>query len=116
YLTLIYLYFFSFHDSACTEIYTLSLHDALPILKLPFENHYGTPETLGVDRMALIASVYTSYPNKNCLVIDAGSCITYDFINQEGQYKGGAISPGLKIRFKAMHTVTAGLPLVDSFE
>ena len=85
-------------------------------LKLPFENHYGTPETLGVDRMALIASAYTSYPNKNCLVIDAGSCITYDFINQEGQYKGGAISPGLKMRFKAMHTFTAGLPLVDSFE
>ncbi|WP_417363403.1 type III pantothenate kinase [Galbibacter sp.] len=85
-------------------------------LRLPFKNDYGTPETLGVDRIALIASAYTIYPNKNCLVIDAGSCITYDFIDQEGHYKGGAIAPGLKMRFKAMHTFTAGLPLVDSFE
>src|SRR5690606_3263663 len=85
-------------------------------LKLPFKNDYASPETLGVDRIALIASAFSIYPNTNCLVIDAGSCITYDFIDNQGHYKGGAISPGLKMRFKAMHTFTAGLPLVDSFE
>ncbi|EKF53940.1 pantothenate kinase [Galbibacter marinus] len=85
-------------------------------LKLPFKNDYGSPDTLGVDRIALIASASTKYPKQNCLVIDAGSCITYDFINQEGHYKGGAIAPGLKMRFKAMHAFTEGLPLVDSFE
>lgn len=85
-------------------------------LKLPFKNDYGSPDTLGVDRIALIASASVNYPKKNCLVIDAGTCITYDFIDQQGHYKGGAIAPGLKMRFKAMHTFTAGLPLVDSFE
>src|SRR5690606_1275158 len=85
-------------------------------LKLPFKNDYKSPDTLGVDRIALIASASTSYPKQNCLVIDAGTCITYDFINKQGHYKGGAIAPGLQMRFKAMHTFTAGLPLVDSCE
>lgn len=85
-------------------------------LKVPFKNDYASPETLGVDRIALVASAFSEYPDQNCLVIDAGSCITYDFIDQNGHYKGGAISPGLMMRFKAMHTFTAGLPLIDSIE
>ncbi len=96
-----------------------ALHVFAPVLqlnhqmKIPFKNEYSTPETLGVDRIALIASAYHHYPNKNCLVIDAGSCFTYDFIDKEGHYKGGAIAPGLRMRFKAMHTFTAGLPMIN---
>lgn len=99
-----------------------SLEECAPVMKLsntlkvPFKNDYGSPETLGVDRIALVASAITNYPGKDCLIVDAGTCITYDFIDQDGSYKGGAISPGLKMRFKAMHAFTAGLPLIDSFD
>ncbi len=82
---------------------------------LPFVNDYGTPETLGVDRMALVAAFAKAYPGKNGLIIDAGTCITYDFINAEGHYKGGAISPGIRLRYKALHDLTANLPLLDTF-
>ena len=81
--------------------------------KVPFNNGYGTPETLGVDRIALASAASVSYPNKNTLVIDAGSCITYDFISEENIYLGGAISPGIRMRYKAMNTFTANLPLLE---
>ncbi|MEH6703927.1 MAG: type III pantothenate kinase [Galbibacter orientalis] len=84
--------------------------------KLPFKNEYATPNTLGVDRIALVAAAFYAYPQKNCLVIDAGTCITYDFLDEKGVYKGGAISPGIRMRYKAMHAFTAKLPLIDSFE
>lgn len=77
----------------------------------PFTNHYATPTTLGKDRIALIAAAVKNYPGKNVLVIDAGSCITYDFKNTEEEYLGGAISPGLEMRFRAMHEYTGNLPL-----
>ena len=80
---------------------------------LPFYNNYGTPETLGVDRMALMSAAAVQYPNESVLVIDAGSCITYDFINGHGEYLGGAISPGLRMRYKAMHGQTKKLPLLE---
>lgn len=80
--------------------------------KLPFKNDYKTPHTLGLDRLALIAAAYKKFPNRNCLVIDAGTCVTYDFITANAVYLGGAISPGLEMRFKAMHTFTDKLPLV----
>ncbi|EIJ37951.1 pantothenate kinase, type III [Galbibacter orientalis DSM 19592] len=83
--------------------------------KLPFKNEYATPNTLGVDRIALVAAAFYAYPQKNCLVIDAGTCITYDFLDEKGVYKGGAISPGIRMRYKAMHAFTAKLPLIDSF-
>ena len=80
---------------------------------LPITINYDTPETLGVDRIALsVASFYES-KGKNSLVIDMGSCITYDFITSEGVYEGGAISPGLNMRFKSMHNFTESLPLVS---
>lgn len=79
---------------------------------IPFENCYKTPETLGVDRIALAAAAIHNYPNTTVLVIDAGTCITYDFINENHQYLGGAISPGLTMRYKAMHTFTEKLPLL----
>lgn len=84
-----------------------------PETKLPFNNLYATPKTLGNDRKALIAAAVKAYPGKNVLVIDAGTCITYDFKNSKDQYLGGAISPGLKMRFRALNTFTANLPLVE---
>ncbi|MFD0977645.1 type III pantothenate kinase [Salinimicrobium gaetbulicola] len=83
---------------------------------LPFENLYGTPATLGNDRKALAAAAVKKYPGRNVLVIDAGTCITYDFKNAENQYLGGGISPGLKMRFKALNSFTANLPLVTPQE
>ena len=80
---------------------------------LPFEMQYDTPETLGKDRIALAAAACFAYPGKNALVIDAGTCITYDLITAEKVYKGGAISPGLQMRYNALHKGTAKLPLLD---
>jgi type III pantothenate kinase len=79
---------------------------------LPFQNCYKTPETLGADRIALAAAAVLHYAHHNILAIDAGTCITYDFVNENHQYLGGAISPGLNMRYKAMHTFTEKLPLL----
>ncbi len=80
---------------------------------LPFTNEYATPETLGVDRIALVSAFAKAYPHKNGLIIDVGTCITFDFINSEGSYKGGAISPGIKLRYQSIHELTANLPLLE---
>jgi len=79
----------------------------------PFVNKYKTPRTLGVDRMVLAAGATLQFPNQNRLVIDAGTCITYDFIDESNAYLGGAISPGLKLRYAALHNFTAKLPLLE---
>lgn len=84
--------------------------------KVPFVNKYATPKTLGVDRIALVSSAISKYPNKNVLIIDAGTCITYDFVNNEGNYYGGAISPGLQMRYKALNVFTKKLPLLEPSE
>ncbi|PQJ22936.1 type III pantothenate kinase [Tenacibaculum sp. SG-28] len=84
--------------------------------KVPFVNLYDTPTTLGVDRIALAAAAVRKYENKNCLVIDAGTCITYDFISSKKEYFGGAISPGIAMRFRALHEFTSKLPLVSDTE
>ncbi len=81
--------------------------------KLPFSNLYETPKTLGVDRIALVCASVKEFPNKNVLIIDAGTCITYDFVNAKNEYLGGAISPGLGMRYKSLHNLTANLPLLD---
>lgn len=82
--------------------------------KLPFKNLYKTPKTLGVDRMALASAAVKEFPGKSCLVIDAGTCITYDFIDAENQYYGGSISPGIRLRYKTLHNFTARLPLLET--
>ena len=82
--------------------------------KVPFKNKYSTPQTLGVDRIAVISAAAQQYPNKNVLVIDAGTCITYDFINSGNEYFGGAISPGIALRYQALHSFTEKLPLLDT--
>jgi type III pantothenate kinase len=78
----------------------------------PFNNLYQTPLTLGIDRMVLSAGAVIQYPKKNRIVIDAGTCVTYDFIDEFDNYHGGAISPGLKLRYKALNDYTARLPLL----
>jgi type III pantothenate kinase len=79
---------------------------------VPVDNHYGTPDTLGLDRLAAVIGGM-DWAKGPLLAIDLGTCITYDFLNEEGAYKGGAISPGLQMRAKAMATQTANLPLVE---
>nr|WP_229091522.1 type III pantothenate kinase [Bacteroides nordii] len=79
---------------------------------LPVINLYETPETLGYDRMAAVVAANEQFPGRDILVIDAGTCITYEFIDSQGQYHGGNISPGLQMRFKALHQFTGRLPLV----
>jgi type III pantothenate kinase len=85
-------------------------------LPLPITNLYVTPETLGMDRLAAVCGARQIFPSGNCLVIDAGTCITYDFVDRHGNYHGGSISPGLHMRFRAVHTMTAKLPLVPPKE
>ena len=82
-------------------------------MRLPFENEYRSPETLGVDRLANVAAAQVFFPKTNCLVIDAGSCVTYDLLEEGIRYKGGLISPGLKMRQRSMHSFTERLPLVE---
>ncbi len=82
-------------------------------VKLPFNNLYKTPKTLGSDRIALVSASAFKYPNKNVLIIDAGTCITYDFITKENDYLGGSISPGISLRYKSLHNLTANLPLLN---
>ncbi len=100
------------------------LFDAIPksgalfvfdsLLRLPIQNKYASPETLGQDRLASVIGAQAHLPKQDCLVIDAGTCVTYDFITSDAEYMGGAISPGLHMRFKALHHFTAKLPLVES--
>ena len=75
-------------------------------------NHYLTPKTLGKDRLAAVIGANYLYPGKNTLVIDGGTCITYDFVDAGANYYGGSISPGLNMRYKALNNYTAGLPLL----
>ncbi|HCM74767.1 MAG TPA: pantothenate kinase [Cytophagales bacterium] len=79
---------------------------------LPLTIKYATPLTLGVDRIAAACGAIEIMPNRDCLVIDMGTCINYEFVDDQLNYHGGAISPGVKMRFDAMHTFTARLPLI----
>ena len=83
-------------------------------LKFPFKNNYKTPKTLGTDRMALAAAAVSMYPNTNVLIIDSGTCITYDFVSAETAYQGGAISPGIRLRYRSLSDFTKNLPLLDT--
>ena len=83
---------------------------------LPIENCYLSKETLGNDRIATAVGAFKLYPNSNILIIDAGTAITYDLVNDKNQYMGGNISPGLEMRFKALNHFTGRLPLVEKKE
>lgn len=84
-----------------------------PDTRLPFNNRYATPSTLGLDRIALAAAAASTFPGEDVLVIDAGTCITLDFVDNQANYLGGSIHPGLNMRMKAMHTFTGKLPLIE---
>lgn len=93
------------------EVYVLSTD-----LSLPITLGYATPKTLGNDRLAVAVAAAVRYPQQAALVVDAGTCITYDFITAEGHYLGGSILPGIEMRFRAMHEFTAKLPQVERAE
>ncbi|HSY77101.1 MAG TPA: type III pantothenate kinase, partial [Bacteroidia bacterium] len=79
-------------------------------------NQYKTPQTLGLDRLAAVIGANQLYPGKGSLVIDAGTAITYDWVDAKGNYFGGSISPGLNMRYKALNYYTGALPLINADE
>ncbi|MBA0883556.1 type III pantothenate kinase [Flavobacterium undicola] len=97
--------FLAFEDQV--KVHFVSNEDSFP-----FSNNYGTPKTLGIDRMVLAAGATLMYPNQNRLIIDAGTCVTYDFVDENNVYQGGAIAPGLRLRYESLHQFTAKLPLL----
>ena len=81
--------------------------------KLPIKNAYESKSTLGSDRLACAVAAYTLFPNENVLILQLGTCLTSDFITKEGVYLGGSISPGMNMRFEALHHFSAKLPLIE---
>ncbi|MDN5216171.1 type III pantothenate kinase [Fulvivirgaceae bacterium BMA12] len=92
------------------EVNCLIMSHHVPI---PITNGYLTKDTLGLDRLAGAVGANSLFPDQHNLVVDAGTCITYDLVSKEGQYEGGAISPGVHLRFRSIHEFTARLPLVE---
>ena len=91
------------------KFFFIDLNTRIPV---PVKIRYLTPETLGNDRIACAVAAHLLYPRSPVLVVNAGTCITYDYVTAKGEYLGGAISPGLQMRFAALHTFTGQLPLV----
>ena len=95
-----------------------SFYPDIPITKLtsktplPIALSYDTPDTLGADRIAISVGANYRFRNENILVVDVGTCITFDFISSENEYRGGSISPGKDLRFKALNNYTEKLPLI----
>lgn len=83
---------------------------------VPIVNDYQTPHTLGLDRLAGVIGATGLFPNNDILVIDAGTCITFDFLNKDHHYLGGSITPGISIRFRSLNTYTGRLPLLEKEE
>ncbi len=90
-------------------LYVLNSND----FRLPFLNAYGSPETLGHDRLALVAALSKFYPGEDSLVISVGSCVTYNFLAKNNAFRGGAISPGLEMRLRSLNEFTDKLPLIS---
>jgi len=101
------------HDPAIEDLLGefTNFHKLSNLSRLPFTIPVGKPETVGADRLAIAAAAVHLYPRQHTLVIALGTCITYNFINKHHQLIGGSISPGMEMRFKAMHDYTARLPL-----
>lgn len=83
-------------------------------VKLPFKIKYLSPATLGIDRICNVAAIVNTNQFTNRLIIDVGTCIKFDFLNDKNEYEGGSISPGLKLRYKALNLFTDKLPLIDT--
>lgn len=99
-------------DSFLNNEYTIILNSSTPI---PISNKYDKLN-IGADRIALAIGATETFPNADVLVIDAGTCITFDFINSNKEYLGGSISPGINMRYNALHKYTSKLPLLESVE
>ncbi len=95
----------------CSKYQCLIFSNQTPI---PIFNNYKSSNTLGTDRLAVAVAANELYPNKDCLIIQLGTCITCDFINEKGEYIGGSISPGLHMRLKALNHFTKKLPYVKA--
>ncbi|HOP03570.1 MAG TPA: type III pantothenate kinase [Tenuifilaceae bacterium] len=102
----------------CNDEILKKLRNKIPVLffnphtPVPIKNCYTTPHSLGVDRLAAAVGVSHLYPSVNALCVDCGTAITYDFITSKGEYMGGAISPGITLRFKSLAHFTSKLPEV----
>ena len=81
--------------------------------ELPIKRGYATPETLGLDRIAAVVGAVMQCPDKAVLIVDAGTCVTYDLLTADGTFAGGNIAPGIRLRLRAMHEHTGKLPLID---
>jgi type III pantothenate kinase len=104
------------HDPSIEQLLatTTKYHKLSNVSKIPFTIPVGKPETVGADRLAICAASVYLFPKQNNLAIGLGSCITFNFINQQHEFLGGSISPGMEMRFRAMHQFTARLPLVEA--
>jgi len=110
---------FSSVSKNLSEVFTATFKNILLLdykTPVPVNNLYESPETLGMDRLAGVTGAKVLFPNYACLVIAAGTAITYDFIDADNNYQGGSISPGIAMRFKALNTFTQKLPLVEKAE
>ncbi|RRB07527.1 type III pantothenate kinase [Larkinella rosea] len=96
-----------------TGTFWLSVDGRTPV---PMEKRYDTPNTLGSDRIASAVGAKVQFPEDACLVIDMGTCVTYDYVDEDSVFHGGMISPGFRMRFRAMHSFTERLPLVEPEE
>ena len=104
------------HDKVVEELLAskTKFHKLSYLTQLPFTTPVGKPETIGADRLALAAAAVKFYPKKNNFIIGLGTCITYNFVNKYHEFIGGAISPGMEMRFKSLNQFTAKLPLVNA--
>ncbi|WP_396155457.1 type III pantothenate kinase [Flavobacterium sp.] len=100
-------------EAFLTLKHRVEIHFMTHQTKFPFNNLYATPTTLGIDRMVLATGATLQFPNQNRLIIDLGTCITYDFIDENDNYHGGAISPGIRLRYESLHHQTEKLPLLN---
>jgi type III pantothenate kinase len=101
-------------DTALLDFLDKNFHMSIELsakTPVPVKNLYGSPSTLGYDRLAAVVGANTIFPDANVLVIDIGSAITIDFINNKNEFPGGNISPGMVMRFRALNEFTANLPL-----
>jgi type III pantothenate kinase len=101
------------HSSTITELqqnypHVIVLKSTTPV---PLTIDYATPKTLGIDRIAAAVGALNRF-NGPIVIVDAGSCITCDFVDEKSIFRGGTISPGLQLRLRAMHTLTSKLPLL----
>ena len=87
--------------------------EASPLMEMPLKIGYDTPGTLGFDRIAACTGALKLFPGCPLLVIDSGTCITFNYVSAEGIFLGGNISPGMQMRFRALHQFTGRLPLVQ---